>query len=83
MAIVTGTFTATGASPQVSGGEIAIDITLSDGEVAVEWCVDGTNWRAIDSFDAATQTIVESLGVPVRLNCTSYVSPISYALRTR
>lgn len=54
-----------------------------DGEVAVEWLVDGTNWRAIETFDAPTQTIIESLGIPVRLNCTTYSSPISYALRTR
>lgn len=82
MAIISGSFSATGASPVVVGRNVAIDITLSAGGVDVEWCVDGENWRVVESFTESTQQVYESPGVPMRLNCTTYSSPISYAMRT-
>lgn len=81
--IVSGTISATGTTPEVSGGQVAIDLTLSAGSVDVEWCVDGINWRPIETFTASAQRVYDALGVPIRLNCTNYSAPINYAMRTR
>jgi hypothetical protein len=84
MAIVTGTFTGTGQSNVVTSGKVYIDMTFSGtATVAVEWLLDGTNWRAINSYTSSSQVIVESGGIPVRLNCTAFTNNVTYAIRDK
>jgi hypothetical protein len=84
MAILTGTFTGTGQSAAVASGKVYIDMTFAGtATVAVEWLLDGTNWRAISSYTASAQITVESGGIPVRLNCTAYTNNVTYAIRDK
>jgi hypothetical protein len=84
MAIVTGTFSGTGQSAAVTSGKVYIDMTFAGtATVAVEWLLDGTNWRAINSYTASAQVIVESGGIPVRLNCTAFTNNVTYAIRDK
>lgn len=84
MAIVTGTFTGTGQSAGVTSGKVYIDMTFAGtATVAVEWLLDGTNWRPMNSYTASTQLIVESGGIPVRLNCTAFTNNVTYAIRDK
>lgn len=83
MAVVTGTFSATGNSDAIVAGKVMVDMTFSGtATVAIQWQVDGTNWRTIESVTASAQKIVEAGGVPVRLSCTAYTNSVAYALRS-
>ncbi|HXE37895.1 MAG TPA: hypothetical protein VN639_05425 [Azonexus sp.] len=84
MAILTGTITGTGATAGVASGKVYIDMTFAGtATVAVEWQLDGVNWRPINSYTASAQITVESGGIPVRLNCTSYTNNVSWAIRDK
>jgi hypothetical protein len=77
-----GTFAATGQSPVVVGQKVYVDLTFAGtATVAVEWQVDGTNWRKIADKTASEQFVIDAGGVPVRLNCTAYTNNVSYALK--
>lgn len=81
--IVTGTFSGTGSSPEVAAGRVAIDATFAGtATVNVQWQVDGTNWRTMETYTASFQAIVDSMGIPVRLNCSAHTNNVTYALRT-
>lgn len=81
MAIVSGTFSGTGNSAGIVGGPIAIDLTFAGtATVNVQWSVDGTNWRTIDSYTASDQIVVDAGGVPVRLNCSAHTDNVTYAM---
>lgn len=83
MAIITGTFSGTGSSDGIVGGSVRIDMTFAGtATVNVQWQLDGTNWRTIDTYTASDQIVVDSGGVPVRLNCSAHTNDVTYALRT-
>ena len=78
---VTGTFSATGNSESVVGRAVAIDATFAGtATINVQWLVDGTNWRTIESFTESFQIVVEAPGIPIRLNCSAYTDNVAYAL---
>ena len=84
MAIVTGTFSGTGNSAVVVSGKVYIDLTFAGtATVNVQWQLDGTNWRTIDSYTASDQIVVESGGIPVRLNCSAHTNDVTYAIRPK
>jgi hypothetical protein len=78
---VSGTFTGTGSSNAVAAGKVMVDMTFSGtATVNVQWLVDGSNWRTITAYTASAQVIVESGGLPVRLNCSAYTDNVAYAI---
>lgn len=84
MAIVTGTFTGTGQSNAVASGKVYIDMTFAGtATVDVQWQLDGTNWRSISSYTASAQIVVETGGIPCRLNCTAFTNNVTYAIRDK
>ncbi len=84
MAIVTGTFSGTGNSDAVVSGKVYIDMTFAGtATINVQWLLDGTNWRTIDSYTASDQIVVEAGGIPVRLNCSAYTNDVTYAIRDK
>jgi hypothetical protein len=84
MAIETGTFSGTGNSVGVVGGKLYIDMTFAGtATVNVQWQLDGTNWRTIDSYTASAQIVVESGGIPTRLNCSAHTDNVTYAIRQK
>ena len=88
MAQVSGTFTGTGPSAEIAAihgnGIVAIDATFAGAAtVAVEWTVDGNNWRPVESFTASFQKVFEAPGIAVRLNCTEHTADVAYAMATR
>jgi hypothetical protein len=84
MAKVTGTFTATGTSTSVTSGKVYVDMTFAGtASVDAQWLLDGTNWRTISTYTASAQIIVETGGIPFRLNCTAYTNDVSYAIRDK
>lgn len=84
MAILTGTFTGTGTTAGVASGKVYIDLTFAGtATVDVQWQLDGTNWRTISTYTASTQVVVESGGIPVRLNCTAFTNNVSWAIRDK
>ena len=81
MGIITGTFSGTGSSAEIVGSHIRVDMTFAGtATVNVQWQVDGTNWRTIDSYTASDQVVVDSYGTPVRLNCSAHTDNVTYAL---
>jgi nicotinamide mononucleotide (NMN) deamidase PncC len=84
MATISGTFTGTGTTAGVASGKVYIDMTFAGtATVDVQWLLDGNNWRSISSYTSSSQVIVESGGIPVRLNCTAYTNNVSWAIRDK
>ena len=84
MAIITGTFSGTGNSAGIVSGKVYIDMTFAGtATVNVQWQLDGSNWRTIDSYTASDQLVVDSGGIPVRLNCSAHTDNVTYALRDK
>lgn len=86
MAIVTGTFTATGQSSTITG--TAIDVSISgaaSATVAIQRRVDGTNWVTIESIAGDGERVIENAtGMGMRLNCTAYTSgTVTYSMASR
>lgn len=80
--LIVGTFTGTGQSSTMVAGDIAIDLTFAGtATVAVQWQVDGTNWRTVNTYTSSNQLLFSSNGTPVRLNCTAHTNNVSYAMR--
>lgn len=83
-AAVTGTFSGTGSSAAIVGNSVFIDMTFAGtATVNVQWMVDGSNWRTIDSYTASDQIVVASGGMPVRLNCSAHTNNVTYAMAAR
>lgn len=81
MAVVSGTFSGTGNSAPIVGGEVRIDMTFAGtATVNVQWLLDGVNWRTIDSYTASAQIVVDAGGIPVRLNCSAHTNNVDFAL---
>lgn len=83
--IVSGTFSGTGAAAGIVCSKAIIDLTFAGtATVALQWQVDGTNWRTINSYTSSTQiTFDPEVNVPIRLNCTAYTNDVSWAIRTQ
>jgi hypothetical protein len=61
---------------------VAVSLDFGTGTVALEWCVNGTDWKVYKSYTAdANEVITFGLPVPIRLNCSAYTAPIAWALR--
>lgn len=84
MAVLSSTFTTTGSSSEVSCSRAAIDLTFAGtATVNVQWKVDETNWRTIDSYTASDQIMFDAgVNVPIRLNCSAHTDNVSYSIRT-
>jgi hypothetical protein len=82
--VLTGTFSGTGNSAAVSCHTAVIDMTFAGtATVNVQWQVDGTNWRTIDSYTGSDQIVFEpGVHVPLRLNCSAHTNDVTYAIRT-
>lgn len=85
MAVVNGTFTATGQSATVTG--TAVDVSISGAATAttaIQRRV-GANWVTIESVTGDAERVVENAtGLELRLNCTAYTSgTVTYGLVTR
>jgi hypothetical protein len=78
-----GTITANGQkSAPVVGNKVYVDLTFAGAAtIAVEWQVDGANWRKLADKTASEQFVIDAGGVPVRLNCTAFTASVSYALK--
>lgn len=83
--IISGTFTGTGASAGVPCSKAIIDLTFAGtATVALQWRVDGSNWRTVNSYTASTQIVFDpEVHVEIRLNCTAYTNNVDYAIRTK
>jgi hypothetical protein len=81
--IETGTITANGQkSNPIVGKKVYVDLTFAGvATVAVEWQLDGTNWRKIADKTASEQFVIDAGGIPVRLNCTAFTNNVTYALK--
>lgn len=79
--LVSGTFAGTGNSGSVTASKVNIDLTFAGtATVNLQWQVDGTNWRTIESYTASTQKVFEAARVPLRLNCSAHTGDVSYAM---
>ena len=77
------TFSGTGSSAVIVGKQVMIDMTFAGtATVNVQWAVDGTNFRTVESYTASDQVTIESNGVPVRLNCSAHTNNVTYAMQT-
>lgn len=85
MAIVTGTFGATGQSSTITG--TGADVSLSgaaSATVAIQRRMNGT-WVTIESITGDGERVVENAtGLELRLNCTAYTSgTVTYTMLSR
>lgn len=85
MAIVSGSFTGTGASAVVNATAADVSVSgISSSTVQIQRRVNGT-WATIESLTADGERVVENAtNLEMRLNCSVYGSgTINYALVTR
>jgi len=82
---VTGTFSGTGNSSEISCSNAIIDLTFAGtATVNLQWAVDGTNFRTVETYTSSTQKVFESnVNVPIRLNCSAHTNNVTYAITTR
>lgn len=81
---VTGTFSDTGNSDVIVGNTIFIDLTFAGtATVNIQWTIDGTNWRTVESKTASYQGAFAAGGNPVRLNCSAHTDNVTYAMSAR
>jgi hypothetical protein len=84
MMAITGTFAGTGSSAAVVAGQVAVDLTFAGtATVNAQWQVDGANWRTIAAYTGSSQFLVETMGLPFRLNCSAHTNDVTYAIATR
>ncbi len=81
MALITSSFTATGAGNAMEVGDsvnVSVDFTTGSGvgTVAVQRSLDGgATWHTVESYTADAEKIADSAGGAMfRLNCTAYTS---------
>lgn len=82
---LTGTFSTTGAGPEVAANAAVIVLDF-DGAATVEFQVKqtGTNWVTAETYTASTVRTFEPLvAVPFRLNCTAHSSNVNWAIYRR
>jgi hypothetical protein len=82
--LLSGTFSDTGNSAEVSCHRAVIDLTFGGtATINVQWCVDGTNFRTIDAYTGSDQIVFDpGVHVPLRLNCSAHTDDVSYSIRT-
>lgn len=79
--LVSGTFADTGDSDPITAETVNIDLTfVGTATVNLQWKVDGTNWRTVESYTASDQIVFEAARVPIRLNCSAHTDNVSYAM---
>ena len=79
---VTGTFTGVATSDSISGTRLALDLTfVGSATIEVQWLVDGTNWRTIETYTSSVQKVIENVNAPVRLECTAHTDNVAYAIK--
>lgn len=78
----TGTFSATGESEVIIAKEVRIGMTFAGtATVKIQWQLDGTNWRDIESFTSWTEEkIIDARRIPVRLSCTAHTDNVTYVM---
>jgi hypothetical protein len=77
----TGTFTGTGNSAVVISNQCAFDLAFAGAAtVNIQWQLDGTNWRTLESLTATGQYVYDGPRVPLRLNCSAYTNDVVYAI---
>jgi hypothetical protein len=83
--IISGTFSGTGQSAGVSCSKAIIDLTFAGtATVTLEWRVDNTNWRTVQTYTASSQIVFDpEVNAEIRLNCTAHTNNVTYAIRTR
>lgn len=78
---VTGTFSGTGNSGEVRSKQCAFDLTFAGtATVNIQWQLDGTNWRTLESLTATDQYVYDGPRVPLRLNCSAHTDNVVYAI---
>lgn len=78
---VTGTFSGTGDSGEVRSKQCAFDLTFAGtATVNIQWQLDGTNWRTLESLTATGQYVYDGPRVPLRLNCSAHTDNVVYAI---
>lgn len=85
MATISGSFSGTGQSAVIYGKSIDIAMDFGSGSVDVERQVgDGGAWIKIATAVTADYNYVAEFPAPVslRLNCTAWVSTITYVMQT-
>ena len=79
--LVSGTFANTGNSDPITSSKVNLDLTFAGvATVNLQWKVDGTNWRTIESYTSSTQKVFEAARVPLRLNCSAHTNDVTYAM---
>lgn len=79
--LVSGTFSGTGNSNPITARIVNIDMTFAGtATVNLQWKVDGTNWRTVESYTASDQIVFEAARVPMRLNCSAHTNDVTYAM---
>lgn len=80
--IVSGTFTGTGNSAEMAAAKVLVDLTFSGtATVNAQWLLD-TTWRTIAAYTESSQFVVETYGVPFRLNCSAHTNNVTYTIRS-
>lgn len=81
---ISGTFTTTGASPVIVGGKVYVDLTFAGtASVQVQWKVDGSNFRTISTKTTSEQFVVDTGGLPFRLNCSAHTNDVEYSMHVK
>lgn len=79
--IVTKTFSGTGNSDAIIAKEVRIGMSINTATLNVQWQLDGTNWRTIDTYTASEEIVVDANRVPVRVNCSAFTTSASCVMR--
>lgn len=79
LAYVQNSATGTGAGDTLNArvGDLNVSVSgFGSATIALQRCLDGTNWRTIESYTSDTEKIATATrpGEKWRLNCTSYSS---------
>lgn len=79
---IVNTFTATGSSTACGDGDVLVMIDFGAGSVDLEAKMPQGGWIKAETAITADYVKVWEVpqGVPIRLTCTAYTSPINYAL---
>ena len=77
---VNGTFSGTGQSDAVLGGECAISLTFAGtATVDLEWSYDSSTWASVESYTASAKKYTgPGPALYWRLNCTAHTNDVTY-----
>jgi hypothetical protein len=81
MAQITGTFSATGASAQITGSRVTIQLDFAGtATVQIQSQMPNGAWILVDTKTADYHGVFEPATTPIRLNCSAYTNAVDYAL---